>query len=131
MTTHATGMRRLLKLADILFTADAQHRKSKEPTYDQTRLRHDCGTPACALGHWASNNRRRWEWEEGHYPVLRHESTGETWFDATKEFAITYEEADELFEMNGCGRATTGKEAARYIRGFVKRKQREHARAAA
>lgn len=126
MTTLTVGNRRLLKLADILSKADATHKKKSEPNYDQQFYAHECGTPACALGHWATAN-RRWVWlglKYDLFPRLRNNSHGSTTEDAMEEFHLTEDEADELFEVDGCGNAQTAKEAARYIRAFVKRRQR-------
>lgn len=114
------GARRLLKLADILDVADAEHRKKGEPRYDQGMLAHRCGTPACALGHWAFQNRRRgWELRDGS-PLLQGRPAG-TWATAA-EFGISSVEDAQLFSSFGCGRASTAKAAARYIRKFVANK---------
>lgn len=131
MTTKLTlGLRRLLKLADILDTADAEHRKRGEPTYDQGVFASSCGTPACALGHWAAAHRRRWYFEDRWgisaliRPVLiRTEETGIA--AAESEFQVSVREVLELFDTDGCGNARTAKQAARYIRRFVARKQKE------
>jgi hypothetical protein len=115
------GARRLLKLATILDTADALHRKRGEPTYNQEDYAHSCGSPACALGHYAANTRgfkldRQW------YEYFREDKLF-TWdCGADEEFGLSYSEAMELFYYNGCGEAKTAKQAAKYIRSFVKRK---------
>ena len=41
--------------------------------------------------------------------------------DAMREFDITYDQYAKLFDGDGCGRAKTAKQAARYIRAFIKR----------
>lgn len=124
MTSLAIGNRRLLKLANILDTADAAHRKRKEPTYSQYEFTHDCGTPACALGHWAAANPRRWYFEGSLYPQLRNAGSPYTspLDDACDEFSIDSDETQELFDVGGCGNARTAKQAAKYIRAFVKRR---------
>lgn len=118
------GNRRLLKLAAVLFVADAIHRANKQPTYNQGVLTHDCGTPACAWGHY------------GFIPSVQKRginimniscSLCET---AAAEFGITISQAHELFGIFGCNHARTAKQAARYITNFVKRRQSEHAKAA-
>lgn len=140
MTTLKTGLRRLLKLADILDVADALHRKRKEPTYNQERFAHpSCGTPACALGHYATHS-RRWKLKRVEvgpndvalWPLLK-QGSGDSFTDANEEFALDVyaNESQELFGAMGCGEAQTAKQAARYIRRFVKRKERESSRAAA
>jgi hypothetical protein len=116
-TSLALGNRRLLKLADILHVADEKHKEKGERTYDQGSFLHNCGTPACALGHWAAANPRRWLLIhripclilDGEYPRR----------DAMKEFCINDDEYDQLFFGSGCGNAKTAKQAARYIRKFV------------
>jgi hypothetical protein len=111
------GARRLLRLAKILDTADATHRKKGEPPYDQEAYKHPCGAPACAWGHYLAHSktaRTRFEIEDGNY-------WGATLF-APAEFDISDEEACELFDSYGCGNARTAKQAAAYIRAFVKRK---------
>ncbi len=115
------GANRLLKLALILDTADKLHEKKGEPTYCQEQYRHFCGTPACALGHWAAANPKRWTFDKLGFPfVARGLESGV--HSAVDEFGISYSEVVELFHSNGCGKAKTAKEAARYIRAFVKRK---------
>jgi hypothetical protein len=100
---------RLERLARILDTADAEHRAKGEPTYCQEQLRHPCGTPACAAAHYAKHTRRvmsvLFKWES--------------------EFQISPDEAVQLFASDGCGRAKTAKQAAKYIRKFIARKRKE------
>lgn len=150
MTTRAVGIRRLLKLAGILDTADARHRMKKERVYGQMDIAHPCGTPACALGHWAFNERRRWRYQINTYthdhladgsaptaPVVfavvqlktrrPQGDCGYLFEDAINDFGITTKQAYELFDIDGCGDARTAKQAARYIRKFVKRLQKEAA----
>jgi len=129
MTTVAVGNRRLLKLADILDTADALHRKRGEPTYYQGDFEHwdykrSCNTPACALGHYAFNcgpkgQRIYWDHEKG--AMAHGMELGEA---GEIEFAIGMGEYDELFGGSGCDGAKTAKQAAKYIRAFVRRRQK-------
>jgi hypothetical protein len=139
MTSIAVGNRRLLRLAKILDTADALHRKRKEPTYCQLDIEHWepvdkrdpygplCGTPACALGHYGANadrgaKARGWGWSKTKGLIT---ASFEPFDDARAEFAVTEAEADELFEVDGCGKAQTAKQAAKYIRAFVKRRSKK------
>jgi hypothetical protein len=109
------GARRLLKLAKILDTADAIAKKNGSPTYRQDAYEHDCGTPACAWGHYSFHTRRLNNWRDG--------KLVNTWgVEAEKEFGITWDEAWSIFSSEGMGHARTAKAAARYIRAFVKRK---------
>lgn len=127
MTTVAVGNRRLLKLADILDTADALHKKRHEPGYAQTRFAHPCGTPACALGHWAAANPRRWMISAGS-PLGSVRLRGCYMLNeiaaGMDEFAIDMEQYYDLFGGWGCGGAQTGKQAARFIRQFVQARQK-------
>ncbi len=138
------GARRLLRLAKILDTADAEHRKRKEPAYSQETLGHAehpestiemCGTPACALGHYAATMRgkRGWGWHKKYgmfWPGYTALDRG-IWVStnqpgpleaAANEFGLSADDSRDLFETWGCNNARTAKQAARYIRAFVKRK---------
>lgn len=118
----AVGERRLLTLAWDLDTADEKHRSKKQPTYDQHQIKHNCGTPACAIGHWIRRTRGRIALSKD--GVLTHaEVFGSEGVSAVGsiEFRITREQANELFAGDGCGKAKTAKQAAKYIRRFVKR----------
>lgn len=109
-SSFAQGQRNLLKLAAILDTADAEHRKRGEPTYDQTIYEHECHTPACALGHWEKHKRR----------------SGESFSDESfSDFYIDDQEHYDLFSFEGCNNAKTAKQAAKYIRAFVRRREKE------
>lgn len=123
MTTVAVGNRRLLKLAKILDSADALHKKRGEPGYNQDLIDHPCGTPSCAWGHWAQDQR------------INAKRKMEKWYDdnraAEDEFAMSPPDAEwdedsaeveEIFGGKGCGEAKTAKAAAKYIRAFVKRR---------
>lgn len=123
------GERRLLKLAGILDEADAAHRAKKEPTYDQEQITHECGTPACAIGHWIRHSRGRLMITE-HGVLLHREVFGAEGirFVGSAEFRISGEQAIELFAHDGCGEAKTAKQAARYIRKFVKRVRKAEGR---
>lgn len=113
------GARRLLRLATILYRADALHEKRSEPAYNQATYVHGCGTPACALGHWAKANRDRWFFDN-FQPFLKKQP--DVGGDAAKEFSIDEEESEDLFGVDGCDGAQTAKQAAKYIRSFVARK---------
>ena len=102
---------RLLELADILDRADAEHEARGEPGYDQERYTHNCGTPACALGHWMAANPE----------FMRRNKPGFIIEKAKLEFDLDYGGADDLFGPVGCNGAKTAKQAADYIRDFVAR----------
>ena len=91
-----------------------------------------CGTPACALGHYASRTdlQRKMriaqlgkEWFTG-VPLygLRYNNNRAVGFDdrtILDHFGITRDETYELFDGYGCGGAKTAIEAAQYIEDFV------------
>lgn len=110
MTTVAVGNRRLLKLAGILDTARR---------YNQSLFAYSCGTPACALGHWAAANPRRWRLGFPEPPGLRSVLLRHPFRAARVEFAMSDRDVTLMFGTGGCGCAKTGKQASRYIRRFV------------
>lgn len=129
------GSRRLLKLAAVLSVADRRHEKKGEPGYSQHAAGHRCGTPACALGHWTDH-------AKGRVLLTRRVCDGGRVYGgdlvytgfttpsgeiheariAGTEFGLSFDEGNELFGGYGCGRAQTAKDAAAYIRRFVKNK---------
>ena len=115
---------KLLKLADILDAAHEAHQRKGGPGYDQRRYTHSCGTPACAFGHWAAAHPDRFEIIHRAFIRLREPRELQLLHPsaiATMEFDLTYGQALELFGVDGCGGATTHKQAAEYIREFVER----------
>jgi hypothetical protein len=113
------GNKRLIQLAEILEAADENHASRGEPLYEQQIYTHPCGTPACALGHWAAANPQSWAFSSGAPYGL---TTGSRWNQCAIDFHLGLDEIDELFGMFGCGLPSTSKEAASYIRGFVSRR---------
>lgn len=103
----SAGKANLLRLADLLDTADERHRAAGEPQYCQSRQSHDCGTPACALAHWYAQHGR---------PMIDADPT-----EVELEFALDAAEARELFGSSGCGNAGSARAAAAYLRQFVDR----------
>lgn len=136
------GSVRLLELADVLDTADERHHAKGEPKYLQAMYRHKCGTPACAMGHYAANFSERIKWASTVLPryieyirarevsfnldVPAFKILGGEWVSGTSaavhEFCLTPEEGVELFGGTGCGGARSARAAAKYIRTFVFRK---------
>lgn len=117
---------KLLELATILDKADALHREHEEPAYSQRIYYHRCGTPACALGHWAAAHPDTWvTWHEdplSGYPTMRFNNQSSCSRRVMLEFDLEEDESDELFNSDGCGNAKTAADAAAYIRAFVARK---------
>src|ERR1700722_2683753 len=96
----AAGVSNLLLLADILEEANRRDFGSRQASYI-----HDDGAAACALGHWCAYK-------------------GVDWLDldvedVSSDFAITAQEAGELFSGSGCGNAQTAAQAAAYLREFA------------
>lgn len=120
------GNARLLQLADILDIADEGHIERQEPTYRQNIFAHACGTPSCALGHWAATNTDRWHFgQRDEFPELYLKSDPylPLYKAAQNEFCLSSGEEAQLFGCNGCRHATTAKQAAKYIREFVAKRQ--------
>jgi hypothetical protein len=90
----------------------------------------DCGTPACAIGHYAArqdlqklffiaNGQMMVHYPNGDWPIMVDSDKS---IVPLQHFGITYEEWDELFDVDGCGNAATAIEAAEYIEQFVAKK---------
>jgi hypothetical protein len=97
--------RRLLKCAGIV---DKASRKN----FTMGTFFHHCGTPACALGHYE-------------YATRRTKAINRAFMldSAQQHFDLTADEVIKLFGVYGCNEARTGKQAAKYIRNFVKQKE--------
>lgn len=124
---------------DTQFEEKAVGRRTQITTYRQNTFSHPCGTPACAIGHYAYRTPARWGWSTWGdlmlapdaaslplvFDISRNTEVHGAWRQVMHEFCISIEEVRELFETRGCGNAQTAKEAALYIRGFVARKRKE------
>lgn len=117
--TRKEGNRRLLLLADAVeYTA----------SYSQYLFMR-CGTPSCALGHWAAMNPGRWLFDRRGYQPRRCDAEEESWQTygsggVCDEFAVTEAEAHQLFGPLGCGGAgEDNHKAAAFIRAFVAARQ--------
>lgn len=115
--------RRLLNVAKAL-------RESPAPEKFTMRwytVTNECGTPACALGHYAARRDLQ--------NTLRLSESGAVEFAKDgammagiddhrllRHFGITASESGQLFSPGGCGCATSPDQAAEYIETFV----REH-----
>lgn len=98
---------------------------------------HSCGTPGCAMGHYASRGdlqstylgigwmQRR---DDRKWPEDR-ESDGKCelgmFLDFANHFDISYDECTELFGGYGCSKAKTKKGVADYIEDFITRHETE------
>lgn len=140
MITEAMGNKRLLRLAEILEAVPRVHDVGAEKRgYDQARITHPCGSPACAWGHWLlsspARTRRIYKEAEGNGTLQRdHGLYGKAGMllvyinQSPDEFYLTRDEQEELFDWDGCGGAKTGKQAAKYIRNFVAQRQKAAAK---
>jgi hypothetical protein len=117
--------KRLLNIAKAL-------REDPDPDdFCMSSFTNQCGTPACALGHYADRRDLQDAFslsKEGYLTVLEDGLVVEeiryvTDFPITDHFNLSDEEADELFEIEGCGNAQTNIEAAEYIERFVERRK--------
>jgi len=100
-------------------------REDKDPERFCMAFFSDCGTPACALGHYAARRdlqntfylRRVRGWLG--LVSNRNEDIGVDDPHVHRHFGINFDEAQELFGIKGCGDARTPTEAANYIEIFV------------
>ncbi len=94
-----------------------------------------CGTPACALGHYAARTDLQRllkisilkDYQGGKYATMDSfgSKSGSGWGmeSVMDHFGIDSREFEELFDPDGCGNAKTPLQAAKYIEKFVKDKQ--------
>jgi hypothetical protein len=113
----------------LLNVARALRESPKPEAFYMGEYAQDCGTPACALGHYAHRVDLQdvfmlrdnlvflcgapidaWETHYDYYDD-----------DVCDHFGISVGQACELFSANGCGHAKTAIEAAEYIENFVER----------
>lgn len=125
-------------------------RNSPEPEdFTMNLFVRECGTPGCALGHYAARRDlqrafklvsyigEHWNFAAGSYqPTIKYDiaratdahnrqsSLGHDSAEVLEHFGITGHEAEELFGPFGCGDARAAKRAAGYIERFVARRQR-------
>lgn len=115
---YTDGDLNLLKVAQAL-------RESNNPGhFTMLRYRNECGTPACALGHYAA----REDLQDTFCLRLGGASPGRAnvfngffcdHLRVLKHFGLTGPQARQLFSSMGCDRARTANDAADYIERFV------------
>jgi hypothetical protein len=117
------GNRRLLRLAAYL----REHARRQD--FEMHVQVNECGTPACAFGHYASMPRTPFKIgtsSRNQFMHVMHRGSQRSAFFGDKEscdhFGVSYAEVRELFDFCGCGCADTPKQAARYIERFVQRR---------
>jgi hypothetical protein len=106
---------RLLNVAKAL-------RESPNPDlFTMARYGFDCGTPACALGHYAARPDLQdfFKLKQNGMLVLTENDEVPYGEDEMEHFGIDEKQAAELFGTEGCGNAQTPIEAAEYIEQFV------------
>lgn len=111
---------RLLNVAKAL-------RESRRPKrFDMSAYGRICGTPACALGHYAARRDLQRTFSLrffGSGLLINGEPTREYSHEVIlAHFGLSAPEARELFSATGCQDAQTPAEAADYIERFVQRK---------
>jgi len=115
---------RLLNVAKALWES-----KNPEKFDMDHHIHHECGTPACAFGHYAARQDLQDAFRivfDGQWRCHWIETTDgkneNVWWDdecVRKHFDISEKEARMLFFARGCGGAKTPVEAAKYIERFV------------
>lgn len=98
----------------------------------------DCGTPACALGHYASrpdlqSTLKVLVDEDGQFASFCDKEFTNVTYDndyVMLHFGVNEKEAQSLFSGDGCGNAKTAKGAAKFIENFVKNRTDEDFRKA-
>lgn len=117
-----------MNIARLLNVAKALRESPNPDNFSMLDYMNGCGTPACALGHYAA----RPDLQDFMHPVQLIESpvseyaleyndeqralSLDYWDTAIqKHFDISPEEATDLFCSEGCGNAETAIEAAEYI----------------
>lgn len=84
--------------------------------------RDTCGTPACALGHYAYRTDLQDAFILMKGTVYHKRDDGLGSLGDYSHFGVTPREAMELFGGDGCNDAYTPQQAITYIEGFIKRK---------
>lgn len=100
-------------------------RESKVPEdFLMRRYVHECGAPACALGLYASRRDLQTEFcIDGMFVFLTAPGDEIAYLmpcHIQEHFGISGTQCIELFDYNGCGKATTPIQAAEYIERFVR-----------
>lgn len=97
----------------------------ESPNPDEFSMEHfgsSCGTPMCALGHYAARRDLQQEFLLSSSGALQTKYGKDVWFDddqMVRHFGISEEMADRLFGAEGCGNAETALEAAEFVERFV------------
>lgn len=116
---QAVNKKRLMLVVQAL-------RESPSPDdFTMRQFGHNCGTPGCALGHYAHRRdlQKIFKLSDGGYlqrTAGLKDTQGIDDYAVLRHFGITYDQSMELFSGSaGCGNALTATEAANYIEKFV------------
>lgn len=121
---YSEGELRLLEAADLVENSE---------TYCQNAWFNECGTPACALGHYSAAHPeyRYIAYHTGNPAYVRDirvnglptfltlDFVPNGFLNLLNHFNISYDEFICIFGCSGCNNAQTGKEAAEFIRNFI------------
>lgn len=115
----------------ILGVATALRQSPNPEHFTMRQYGIDCGSPCCALGHYAVRTDLQQKFSldsEGDLMYRRGHGHGSSnWADYSDEevldyFGITEDECNELFSGIGCNQARTAVKAAEYIENFLDEK---------
>ena len=102
----------------------------ESPSPEEFTMEHyawDCGTPGCALGHYAYRTDLQDAFFLDESGTIQTAGRGCLISTSCFHFGITAQEEIELFSSKGCGVANTAEQAALYIENFIQRKLGEQA----
>lgn len=127
--------KRLLNVARALREARGEAKRAFHMgtfVYDRRIGQYACGTPGCALGHFAAREDLQRLMRINRIGEVLYKKDGEplllmddcSYEDLQEYFGISYDEFQEIFRSDGCGEAQTTIQAARYIEKFVARKEK-------
>jgi len=123
MDIHA---KRLLNVAVALLDAASSIKDGEKSCFTMKSYFNECGTPACALGHYATRTDLQEAFHQGPIEDRWVYLAGTTEFltdyycaPVQYHFGITKVQARMLFSGGGCGGANTELEAVKYIKWFV------------
>jgi len=112
----------------LLLVAKALRQSKRPKEFTMRVFGRNCGTPCCALGHYAVRHDLQSVFSLNKFGYLRRVKGREDGVSGIndhailKHFGITDEQSQELFRgERGCGGALTAIAAAEYIEAFVER----------
>jgi len=132
---EAIHKKRLQKLADHLKNGKLGHQRFDFSQLNSKAEPYSCGTAGCALGECPIVFPKLWRFNGVADPALKHEGSGDSFWDAEIFFGLTDEESSHLFNPESQhplrfggehlhGDATR-RQVARNIEAFIKVKERQ------